>query len=143
MSKKYREILNKTQYLFNHQNSCCHLQSTLRLMQHIFSSVFFILRNIFCRRFLVSISAQATIFFLFPQSTQNGFHVVAISILETKKVEYGGWSMIFVAVLVLNSVTIAALCDGALSSCKIQKFFFHISGLFWLIFSRKCFKTPK
>jgi len=31
MSRKYREILNKTQYLFNHQNLCCHLQRTPRL----------------------------------------------------------------------------------------------------------------
>ena len=57
--------------------------------------------------------------------------------------EYGSWSIVFVAFLALNSVTTVALCDDALSSCKIEEFFFHKSGRFWLIFSRKHFSTAK
>jgi len=135
MSKKYREILNKTHNIY--------------FMQHTFASVFSILRNIFYRRFLVSISTQATIFFLFPRSTQKWFHVVAISIWETKKVVWGQiwwiWWLIdgICGGLALKSVTIAAVCDGALFSCIIQELLFHISGLFWRIFYHKRFKTSK
>ena len=51
--------------------------------------------------------------------------------------EYGGWSMVLVAFLALNPVTTVASCDGTLSSCKIDEWFFHKSFRFWRFFSCK------
>lgn len=54
--------------------------------------------------------------------------------------EYCGWSMTFIAFLALNSITIVALCDSTLLSCKIHELFFHKTGRFWRILSRKRYK---
>ena len=51
-------------------------------------------------------------------------------------VEYGGWDMITVLFLAMNSRTSIDVWVGVLAWCKIHGWFFHNSGSFWRIASR-------
>ena len=60
-----------------------------------------------------------------------------------KSGEYGGCGATWLEFLAKNSRRTSAVCEGALSWCKIQELLAHNSGLFLRIASRKCHITLK